>query len=127
MLMSIYLFYSNEHGVGLNDADTIRYATSGGKSNTSTDTKIMESVFQDNPMQNYEDVGVDVPANPLPIPPKPQAKRPLKKPAVTSTAKPSHARSGHQGPYQPVPTMRPSQQSQYQSRVQPPPIYESPD
>ena len=110
------------------NADTIRYATSGGVSNISTDTKKIDHVLHDDPMQEYEDVAFEVPVNPLPIPPKPQTKS--KKPAIKSATNPSHARSGRQGPQQPA--MRPSPHYQFQGHVQQPerspsPIYESPD
>ena len=112
------------------NVDTIRYATSGGVSNISTDTKKIDPVLHDDPMQDYEDVTVEEPVNPLPIPPKPQAKKPFKKPAIKSATNPSHARSGRQGPQQPA--MRPSPHYQFQGQVQQPerspsPIYESPD
>lgn len=66
-------------------ADTI---TNGGISNISTDTMKIDLALHDDPMQYYEDVEFGVSENPLPVPPKPQPKRPLKKPAVTSTARP---------------------------------------
>ena len=126
--VNVSLYNSNELGAEMmtTNADTIRYATSGGVSNVSTDTKRTDLVLHGDPMQDYEDV--EVPVNPLPIPPKPQAKS--KKPAIKSATNPSHARSRRQGPQQPA--MRPSPHYQFQDHVQQPerspsPIYESPD
>ena len=95
------------------------------------DTKQFDLLLHDDPMQDYEDVGVEIPVNPLPIPPKPQAKVPLKKPAITATST-RHASSGHQGSRKPVPAKRPQHYTQFQGQVQQPrrspsPIYESPD
>lgn len=82
--MCVIIYSSNQLSTGMSpgmmtsdNADENGYQNGGMK---------IDLTLDDDPMQHYEDVEFGVSVNPIPIPPKPQAKRPLKKPAVTSTA-----------------------------------------
>ena len=67
------------------NTDTIRYTT-GGLCDVSIDTKQIDPMMGDYPMQEYEDVEVEV--NPLPTPPKSKAKTAPKKYANTGYSQP---------------------------------------
>lgn len=111
------------------NTDSVRYSSSGGLiSNVSTDTKKIDPMLNDDPMQDYEEVAVEDEVNPLPIPPKPKAKTTPKKSAITATANPKKYTSS--GYSQPVPAKKPLPYTQFQAQIQQPveqPIYESPD
>ena len=83
------------------NTDTIRYTT-GGLSDVSIDTKQIDPMMNDYPMEEYEDVEVEV--NPLPTPPKSKAKTAPKKSAVTAAAYPKkYANTRYSQPYSEYP------------------------
>lgn len=117
------------------NTDSIRYTT-GGVSNVSIDTKQIDPMMNDDPMQDYEEVEADIEVNPLPIPPKPKAKTAPKKSAVPAAAYPKkYTSSGYSQPVQakkppPVQARKAPPHAQYHGHYEEPidqPIYESPD
>ena len=87
----------------------------------SIDAKKSDPLQCDDPLEDFE---VEVPKNPLPIPPKPKVKKSPKEPSITASVNPSYASSG---PHKPVPAKKLQPHTQIQGQVQGSPVYESLD